>query len=197
MKTYQFSYNNSNKTSTILIWFFTTMLALTLTGAILIMPKGQYFPRWSLLISIPLMVLAIYKLFKAASQRQSTEIITITKDGFISSSFGSVLFSDISYIKISVHEISLLGGKKYDYYKQSEADMPHPAFSITTENGKMLYWVLGEWGSLYNSEKDFSVFFDFLTTLTDHLYQYYHAGEPTNSYLKILDKNGFWKKKVS
>jgi len=42
--------------------------------------------------------------------------------------------------------------------------------------------------------KTFQFFFDFLTALTDQLDKYYHANEPTNSYLKILDENGFWEK---
>ncbi|MCE3076184.1 hypothetical protein [Chryseobacterium gwangjuense] len=197
MKTYQFRFNNSNKTSVILIWFFTTLLTITLTGTILVILSNPYFPTWLLLISFPLLFLAIYKLYKTTSERQSTDTVTLNKEGFISSCFGSVLFSDISVINIPARNISLLGGKNYDYYKQTDIDMPHLVISITTDDNKIFRWVLGEWDNLYNSKEDFSVVFDFLTTLTDQLYQYYHANEPTNSYLKILDENGLWEKKVS
>ncbi|MGE8526088.1 hypothetical protein [Chryseobacterium rhizosphaerae] len=195
MKTYQFRFNNSSKTLTILIWFFTTLVTITLTGTVLVIPSGSYFPTWLLLISLPLMLMAIYKLFKVASKRQSVEVITLSELGFTSSCFGAVLFSDISSIKIPAREISLLGGHKYDYYKQSEANIPNPVVSVTLDNGHILRWVLGEWGGLYNSKEDFSVFFAFLTALTDQLYQLYHSDEPPNSYLQILDENGSWEKK--
>ncbi|REC75442.1 hypothetical protein DRF57_10495 [Chryseobacterium rhizosphaerae] len=139
--------------------------------------------------------MAIYKLFKVASKRQSVEVITLSELGFTSSCFGAVLFSDISSIKIPAREISLLGGHKYDYYKQSEVNIPNPVVSIMLDNGHILRWVLGEWGGLYNSKEDFSVFFAFLTALTDQLYQLYHSDEPPNSYLQILDENGSWEKK--
>jgi hypothetical protein len=68
--------------------------------------------------------------------------------------------------------------------------------SITTGNGKEFCWVLNEWGGLYNSKEDFSVFFEFLTALTDQLFQNYHGGKSPTSYLKILDKNGIWERPV-
>ncbi|MNG82399.1 hypothetical protein D3C87_327150 [compost metagenome] len=194
MKTYRFRFNNSRKTSAILIWFITTLLMITLTCIILLIPSEPYFPTWLLLIFLPLTLIAIYKLFRTASERQSTDSVTLNKDGFNSACFGSVLFSNISAINIPVRSISLLGGEKYDHYKQTEVDTPNLVISITTDDSKIFRWVLGEWGSFYNSKEDFSVFFDFLTALTDQLYQYYHANEPTNSYLKIIDENGFWER---
>lgn len=194
MKTYQFRFNNSSKTSAILIWFFSTLLMITLTFSTLLIPSEPYFPTWLLLIFLPLMLIVIYKLFRTASERQSTDSVTLNKEGFTSACFGSVLFSNISAINIPVRSISLLGGKKYDYYKQTEVDTPNLVISITTDDSKIFHWVLGEWGSFYNSKEDFLVFFDFLTALTDQLYQYYHANEPTNSYLKILDENGVWER---
>jgi hypothetical protein len=74
--------------------------------------------------------------------------------------------------------------------------MPYLEFSITTRNGKTLNWILNEWGGLYNSEEEFSIFFNFLTTLTNQLYQLYHANEPYNSYLKIIDEKGYWEKRA-
>lgn len=136
--------------------------------------------------------MAIYRLFKAASESHSTEIVSLSNEGFTSSCFGSALFSEIRSIQIPAREIALLGGRQYDYYKQTDVNPPNLVFSITVGDGKTLNWVLGEWGSLYNSKEDFSIFFDFLTALTDQLYQLYHANEPYNSYLKILDEKGSW-----
>jgi hypothetical protein len=62
------------------------------------------------------------------------------------------------------------------------------------QNGETINWILDEPGGLYNSKEDFSVFFNFLTSLTDHLYQLYHADEPHNTYLKILNEEGNWEK---
>ncbi|MGE8293440.1 MAG: hypothetical protein ACN6ON_17240, partial [Sphingobacterium sp.] len=175
MRTYQFRFNNGNKTSSILIWFFTALLTITLTCTILVIPSVVYFPSWLLLISFPLLSLSIYKFFKATSERQSTDLITLNKEGFTSSCFGKVFYSNISAINIPVRSISLLGGKDYEYYKQTDLNIPHLVISITTDDGKIFRWVLGEWGSLYNSKEDFLVFFEFLTALTDQLYQYYQA----------------------
>ncbi|MNJ91509.1 hypothetical protein D3C87_91610 [compost metagenome] len=195
MNTYRFSFNNSKKTSTILFWFFTTLLTIPLTAAILLARSHPPFPAWLLLISLPLMLVAIYRLFKVVSERQSTEIVSLSKEGFTSLNFGSALFSEIHTIRIPVREIGLLGGTPFDYYKKTDADFPYLEFSITTQDGKMLKWILNEWGGLYNSKEDFSIFFNFLTALTDRLYQLYHVKEPYNSYLKILDEKGSWEKR--
>lgn len=194
MNTYQFHFNNNNKTGAILFWFFTTLLTITLTAIIFVVPAEAHFPIWLLVISIPLMAIAIYRLYKLASKRQSIEIITLNKEGFTSSCFGSVLFSDIVAIKIPAREISLLGGLNYDDYKRTELNIPNLVISITTKNGKKLHWTLSEWGSLYNSKEDFLVFFEFLTGLTDELYQLYHNNESASGYLKVLDENGSWEK---
>lgn len=195
MDTYRFRFNNNKKTSTILFWFFATLLTVTLTGVVLVAHSDPLFPAWLLLISFPLMLMAIYKLFKAASERQSIEIVSLSKEGFTSSCFGSALFSEIRAIQIPAREIALLEAKLYDYYKKTDVDLPNLVFSITIRDGKTLNWVLGEWGSLYNSKEDFSIFFNFFTALTDQLYQLYHANEPYKRYLKILDENGFWEKR--
>lgn len=194
MKTYRFRFNNSNKTLPILIWFFTALLSITLTVSVLLIPSEPHDLSWFLLITIPLMVISIYRLYKLTLKRQSVEIITLNKDGFTSSCFGSVLFSDIISVKIPAREISWLGGVKYDDYKRTELNIPHLVISITTNDGKMLRWTLSEWESLYNSKEDFSVFFEFLTVLTDQLYQLYHDDKPASVYLKILDENGSWEK---
>jgi len=136
--------------------------------------------------------MAIYRLFKVASGMQSTEIVSLSKEGFTSSCFGSVLFSEIHSIRVPVREIGLLGGTQLDYYKKTDTDFPNLEFSITTRDGKILNWILNEWGGLYNSKEDFLIFFDFLKELTDQLY---HASEPYNSYLKILDEKGSWEKR--
>jgi len=195
MDTYRFRFNNNKKTSTILFWFFATLLTVTLTGVVLVAHSDPLFPAWLLLISFPLMLMAIYKLFKAASERQSIEIVSLSKEGFTSSCFGSALFSEIRAIQIPAREIALLEAKLYDYYKKTDVDLPNLVFSITIRDGKTLNWVLGEWGSLYNSKEDFSIFFNFFTALTDQLYQLYHANEPYKRYLKILDENGSWEKR--
>lgn len=192
--TYRFRFNNGKKTLTILFWFFSTLLAVALTAVVLVVHSEPLFPPWLLMISFPLMLMAIYRLFKAASETHSTEIVSLSKEGFNSSCFGSVLFSEIRSIQIPAREIALLGGRQYDYYKQTDADPPNLVFSITIGDGKTLIWVLGEWGSLYNSKEDFSIFFSFLTALTDQLYQLYHANGPYNSYLKILDEKGSWER---
>jgi hypothetical protein len=194
MNTYRFRFNNSKKTSTILFWFFTTLLTISLTAIILVTHSHPVFPTGILLISLPLMLVAIYRLFKAASERQSTDIVSLSEKGFTSFCFGCALFSEIRSIQIPAREIALLGGRAYDYYKQTDADFPNLIFSITIGDGKTLNWVLNEWGGLYNSKEDFSIFFEFLTVLTDQLYQLYHAKEPYNSYLKILDEKGSWER---
>jgi len=195
MNTYRFHFNNSKKTLTILFWFFTTLLTVSLTVIVLVIHSEPLFPAWLLLISLPLMLMSIYRLFKVASKRQSTEIVSLSKEGFTSSCFGSVLFSEIHSIRVPVREIGLLGGLQPDYYKKTDADPPYLEFSVTTGDGKVLNWILNEWGGLYNSKEDFSIFFNFLTALTDQLYQLYHANEPYNSYLKILDEKGSWEKR--
>lgn len=195
MNTYHFRFNNSKNTSTIVFWFFTALLTIPLTATVLLAHSHPLFPAWLLLISLPLMLMSIYRLFKAASERQSTEIVSLSKEGFTSSCFGSVLFSEIYSIRIPVKEIGLLGGIQRDYYKKTDADPPNLEFSITTRDGKMLNLILNEWGGLYNSKEDFSIFFNFLIALTDQLYQLYHANEPYNSYLKILDEKGSWEKR--
>ena len=195
MNTYRFRFNNSKKTSTILFWFFTTLLTIPLTAIVLLAHSHPIFPAWLLLISLPLMLAAIFRLFKVVSQRQSTEIVSLSKEGFTSSCFGSALFSEIRSIRVPVKEIGLLGGTQLGYYKKTDADFPYLEFSITTRDGKVLNWILNEWGGLYNSKEDFSIFFNFLTALTDQLYQLYHAKEPYNSYLKILDEKGSWEKR--
>lgn len=195
MNTYRFRFNNSKKTSTILFWFFVTLLTIPLTTTILLTHSHPLFPAWLLLIFLPLMLVAIYKLFKVAPARRSTEIVSLSKEGFTSSCFGAVLFSEIHSIRIPVRQIGLLGGLQSDYYKKTDADIPYLEFSITTRDGKMLNWILNEWGGLYNSKEDFSIFFNFLTALTNQLYQLYHANEQYNSYLKILDEKGSWEKR--
>ncbi len=195
MNTYHFRFNNSRNTATILFWFFATLLTVSLTGIVLVVHSDPLFPGWLLLISIPLMLLAIYRLVMAASKRQSEENISLNKEGFTSSSFGTALFAEIRSIRVPARQISLLGGKQYDFYKHSEADTPNLIISITMGDGKTFNWILGEWGGLYNSKEDFSVFYNFLTALTDQLYQLHHANEPFYSYLKILDENGTWEKR--
>ncbi|MFA4868000.1 MAG: hypothetical protein WC623_07375 [Pedobacter sp.] len=192
MNTYYFGFNNGKKDGTILVWFFTTLLSITLTATILLTYADALFPTWLLLISFPLLLVAIYRLFKAGTERKSREIVSISKGGFISSSFGSVLFSEIQSIAVPVREIGLLGGLQLDNYKKTEADIPYLKFSISTLDGKRLNWTLNEWGGLYNTEEEFSIFFNFLTALTDQLYQLYQADEPFNCYLKILDEKGSW-----
>ncbi|WP_157262990.1 hypothetical protein [Pedobacter steynii] len=152
------------------------------------------FPPWLLLIFLPLTLVAIYQLFKVASERKSTEIISVSKEGFTSLYFGSVLFSEIHSIRVPIWQMALFGGLQQDYYKKTDVDTPYLEFSITTRDGKTLNWVLNEWGGLYNSEEEFSIFFTFLTVLTDQLYQLYYINEPYNSYLKILDEKGSWEK---
>lgn len=192
MNTYRFRFNNSKKTSTILFWFFTALLTIPLTISIFLTYSDPLFPPWLLLIFLPLMLVAIYRLFKAASERQSTETVSLNKEGFTSLCFGAILFSEIHSIQVPVREIGLLGGLQLDHYKKTDDDTPHLEFSITSRDGKTLNWVLNEWGGLYNSKEDFSIFFNFLTALTDQLYQLYHANEPYDSYLKILDEKGSW-----
>lgn len=197
MNTYRFRFSNSKKNSTILFWFFTTLLTipLTITTIILLRDPKPLFPAWLLLILLPLTLVAIYKLFKVASEKKSTEIITLSKEGFTSLYFGSVLFSEIHSIRVPVRQMGLFGGLQRDYYKKTDVDIPYLEFSISTRDGKTLNWVLNEWGGLYNSEEEFSIFFTFLTVLTDQLYQLYHINEPYNSYLKILDEKGSWEKR--
>ena len=194
MNTYHFHFNNGKKNSTILFWFFTTLLTIALTAIVLLAPQDPLFPPWLLLILLPLMFMAIYRLFKAASKRRSGEIVSLSTEGFTSSCFGSVLFSEIHSIQVPVRQIGLLGGLQHDYYKNTDVDIPYLEFSITTQNGKVLNWRLNEWGGIYNSKEEFLIFFNFLTALADQLYQLYHANEPYNSYLKILDEKGLWKK---
>ena len=143
------------------------------------------------MISLPLMFLAVYKLIKVASERRSGEIISLSKEGFTSSYFGSVLFSEIRSIQVPARQIGLLGGLQRDFYKNTDVDIPYLEFSITTQDRKTLNWILNEWGGIYNSEEDFSIFFNFLTALTNQLYQLYHTNEPYNSYLKILRRERF------
>ncbi|KRT16254.1 hypothetical protein ASU31_08740 [Pedobacter ginsenosidimutans] len=195
MNTYHFHFNNGQKSSTILFWFFTTLLTIVLTITVLLVHPDPLFPTWLLLISLPLMFMAIYKLFKVASERRSGEIVSLNKEGFTSSCFGSVLFSEIHSIQVPVRQIGLLGGLQRDYYKNTDVDTPYLEFSITTQDGKMLNWILNEWGGIYNSEEEFSIFFNFLTALTNQLYQLYHTNEPYNSYLKILGEKGSWEKR--
>lgn len=195
MNTYRFRFNNSRKTSTILFWFFAVLLSVSLTAIVLVVHSDPLFPAWLLLISMPLMLMAIYRLFKAASERRSAEVVSLSKEGFTSSCFGSVLFSEIYSIRVPVREIGLLGGLQPDYYKKTDADTPYLEFSVTTQDGKILNWILNEWGGLYNSKEEFSIFFNFLTALTDQLYQLYHANEPYKSHLKILDEKGSWEKR--
>ncbi|TKC05854.1 hypothetical protein [Pedobacter frigoris] len=195
MDTYRFHFNNSKKTSTILFWFFATLLTISLTAIILFVHPHQLFPTWLLLISFPLMLMAIYRLFKMASERRSAEIVSLSNEGITSSCFGSVLFSEIHSIRVPVREIGLLGGIQLDYYKKTDIDFPYLEFSIIARDGKMLNWILNEWGGLYNSKEEFSIFFNLITAITDELYQLYHPTEPYNSYLKILDEKGFWEKR--
>ncbi|SHE40497.1 hypothetical protein [Pedobacter caeni] len=194
MNTYRFRFNNGQKNSTVLFWFFTTLFTIPLTFSTIILQEDPkpLFPVWLLLIFVPLMLVAIYKLFKTASERKSTETISVSKEGFTSSCFGSVLFSEIRSIKVPVREMGVFGGRQLDYYKKTDVDMPYLEFSISTRDGKKLSWILNEWGGLYNSKEEFSIFFDFLTALTDQLHQLYQANEPYNSHLKILDEKGSW-----
>ncbi|WP_426325686.1 hypothetical protein [Pedobacter sp. R-06] len=194
MNTYRFHFNNGKKDSTILFWFFTTLLTIVLTATVLLVHPDPLFPAWLLVISLPLMFLAIYKLVKVASERRSGEIVSLSKEGFTSSYFGSVLFSEIRSIQVPARQIGLLGGLQRDFYKNTDVDTPYLEFSITTQDGKTLNWILNEWGGIYNSEEDFSIFFNFLTALTNQLYQLYHTNEPYNSYLKILGEKGSWEK---
>ena len=195
MNTYRFHFNNGKKNSTILFWFFTTLLTIALTAIVLLLHPDPLFPAWLLLISLPLMFMAIYRLFKVASERRSGEIVSLSKEGFTSSCFGSVLFSEIYSIQVPVKQIGLFWGLQQDYYKNTDVDIPYLEFSITTQNGKMLNWRLNEWGGIYNSEEEFLIFFNFLTALTNQLYQLYHTSEPYKSYLKILGEKGSWEKR--
>jgi len=193
MNTYHFHFNNGKKTLTILFWFFATLLTVSLTGATIVLLPNPLFPAWLLLISFPLMLIAIYRLFKVAANRRSSDIISLSQKGFISSCFGEVLFSEIQSIQVPVREIGLLDGLQWDYYKKTDADPPNLKFSIITRDGKVLTFIMNEWGGLYNSKEDFSVFFNFITVLADHLYQLHYPNESYKSYLKILDEEGFWR----
>ncbi|MBB6235846.1 hypothetical protein HDC90_000446 [Pedobacter sp. AK013] len=196
MHIYRFRFNNSKKNSILLFWFFTALLTIPLTGTTIVLLPDLHplFPAWLLLILLPLTLIAIYNLVKLASRRQSAEIISLSNEGFSSSCFGSVLFSEINCIRVPVREIRLLGGLPLDYYNKTDVNIPYLEFSITTYNGKKLKWVLNEWGGLYNAEEEFLIFFNFLTALTDKLYQLYYANKSFNCYLKILDENGSWEK---
>ena len=196
MHIYRFRFNNSKKTSILLFWFFTILLTIPLTGiTIVLLPDSHpLFPAGLLLILLPLTLIAIYNLFKLAPRRRSAEIISLSNEGFSSSCYGSVLFSEINCIWVPVREIGLLGGLPLDYYKRTDVNTPYLEFSITTCDGKKLKWILNEWGGLYNSEEEFLIFFNFLTALTDKLYQLYHANKSFSSYLKIFDEKGFWEK---
>lgn len=193
MNTYHFHFNNGKKTSTILFWFFATLLTVSLTGATIVLLPNPLFPAWLLFISFPLMLIAIYRLFKVATNRRSSDIISLSQKGVISSCFGEVLFSEIQSIQVPVREIGLLDGLQWDYYKKTDADPPNLKFSIITRDGKILTFILNEWGGLYNSKEDFLVFFNFITVLADHLYQLHYSNESYKSYLKILDEEGFWR----
>ncbi|RQO64823.1 hypothetical protein DBR43_31580 [Pedobacter sp. KBW06] len=194
MNTYQFRFNNNKKNSTILFWFFAALLTIPLTTIGFLMRSQPLYPPWLLLVLLPLTLVSIYKLLKLASAKKSMEIISLNKDGFTSLCFGPALFSEIHSIRVPVRQIGLLGGLPSDYYKNTDADIPYLEFSIIIRDGKTLNWVLNEWGGLYNSKEDFSIFFNFLTALTDQLYQLYHTNESYNSYLKILDEKGSWEK---
>lgn len=142
------------------------------------------------------MLVAIYRFGKVFGERQGTEVVSLNKEGFNSFFFGTVLYSEIRSIQVPVNEISFLGGQQYDFYKRTDVDTPTLVFSIITEGGKKLNWILNEWGGLYNSEEDFSTFFNFLTALTDQLHQLYDTNEAVNRYLKILNEEGYWEKQV-
>lgn len=107
MNTYCFRFNNSKNTSTILFWFLTTLLTIPLTTTVLLSHSHLLFPIWLLLISLPLMLVSIYRLFKVASEQQSIETVSLSKEGFTSFCFGSVLFSEIYSIWVPVKEIGL------------------------------------------------------------------------------------------
>ncbi|MEI3798387.1 MULTISPECIES: hypothetical protein [unclassified Chitinophaga] len=150
---------------------YISKVALTVT--IFLAHSHPLFPDWLLLISFTFNVSGDLQFLKVVSERQSTEVVSLSKEGFTSFYFGSALFSEIRSIRVCVREIGLLGGTQCDYYKKTDADFPYLEFSITTQDGKMLNWILNEWGGLYNSKEDFSTFFNFLTALTDQPYQLY------------------------
>ena len=193
MNTYRFGFNNGQKTSTLLLWFFTLLITVSLNLLFVFTP---ILPGWLLFISLPSMLVAIYRFGKVFGERQGTEVVSLNKEGFNSFFFGTVLYSEIRSIQVPVNEISFLGGQQYDFYKRTDVDTPTLVFSIITEGGKKLNWILNEWGGLYNSEEDFSTFFNFLTALTDQLHQLYDTNEAVNRYLKILNEEGYWEKQV-
>lgn len=190
MNQYHFRFNSGKKSLTITLWFFATLLTITCTLLAVFTP----IIPWLLPISIPLMGIAIYQLIKKSRERQSTETISLNDEGFTSTCFGTILFTEICTIQVSARDISLLGGVQYEHYLRTENNFPSAEFSISTQNGKTLNWILQEWGGLYNSKEDFSAFFHFLTALTDQLYQLYHSNELHSKYLKILDEEGRWEK---
>nr|WP_121272870.1 hypothetical protein [Pedobacter schmidteae] len=190
MNQYHFRFNSGKKSLPIILWFFATLLAIACN---LLAAFTPIIP-WLLALSFPLMGIAIYQLIKKSRERQSTETISLHPEGFSSTCFGSILFTEISTIRLSVRDISLLGGLPYDYYLRTENNFPITEFFISTQNGKTLNWILQEWGGLYNSKEDFSAFFHFLTALTDQLYQLYHSNQAHGKYLKILDEEGRWEK---
>ena len=193
MNTYRFRFNNGQKTSTLLFWFFSLLLTVSLNLLFVFTP---ILSIWFLFISLPSMLVAVYRFAKVFRERQGTEVISSIKEGFTSACFGSVLYSKIRSIQVPVKEISFLDGQQYDFYKRTDVDTPTLVFSIITEGGKKLNWILNEGGGLYNSEEDFSTFFNFLTALTDQLHQLYDSNEAVNTYLKILNEKGYWEKKV-
>lgn len=87
MKSYQFRFNNRSKTSAILVWFFTVLLAITLTTTLFLVRPAHDLSSWLLLILFPFLLIAIYRLFKTASERQSTEILTLNRDGIAKEKF--------------------------------------------------------------------------------------------------------------
>jgi hypothetical protein len=190
MNTYHFRFNNGKNTTTTLFWFFAMLITITSTLCLLVFPSIILF-----LISIPSMLISIYQCIKWAGKQHSTETISLDKEGFTSVCSGSVLFSKIRSIRVPARQMGALGFKEYEYYlKQTDVDIVALVFSITMQNGETINWILDEPGGLYNSKEDFSVFFNFLISLTDHLYQLYHADEPHNTYLKILNEEGNWEK---
>jgi hypothetical protein len=190
MNQFHFRFNNGKKSSTLIFWFFVALLTVACTLFALFKPISP----WLLLISFPVMIIAIYQLIRKNGARQSTETISLNDEGFISSHFGPILFTEICTIQVSARDISLLGGVAYENYLRTENNFPSARFSISTQNGKTLYWILQEWGGLYNSKEDFSTFFRFLTIVTDQVYQLHHSNEPWSKYLKVLDEEGHWEK---
>lgn len=188
MNEYYFNYHHGKTDKPSVVLFFTFLLSFTALLLSWVFANGL-LAVFSIFIAVGSFKYLIKRMHKKIRQ---TEHIITNEDDFSCSKYKQLAYKDIVHIHVPIKEIGALGSDIYERYKRSDIELPYLTFTITMLSGEKLTWTLNEWGGLYNSKKDFEIFFAFLAQITLKIHELHTVEDNEIRYLKILDQNGDW-----